>query len=141
MKLVNVLQQKVDAAAPNTGISIGRWNDKATWRIDFKDQATKEQRAAAQAAIDAFDMEAEQQILDTKEALEEIDALLKLRGIREGFRGLFEWMDYLRNIPEGLDAAGVVAYLRALPPAGQGAAKLVQVDDMAIAERKKLAPK
>lgn len=73
--------------------------------------------------------------------LVELDQLLKLRGIREGLLGLFAWMDYLRGIPEGLDAAGVTAYLRALPLPGTGAAKLKQVDDLCAETRQVLAPK
>ena len=34
--------------------SIGRADDKTTWRIDFKDEATSEQRAAAAATVAAF---------------------------------------------------------------------------------------
>jgi hypothetical protein len=54
---------KLDAALksagiPIEGISIGRWSDKATWRVDFAVEPTKEQRDAAQAVIDAFNPDA-----------------------------------------------------------------------------------
>ena len=40
---------------PIDGLSIGRWEDKATWRIDFASEATEEQREAAQSAMQAFE--------------------------------------------------------------------------------------
>lgn len=40
-------------------MSIGRRDDKRTWRIDFKDTATDAEKAAAQAALTAFDNAAE----------------------------------------------------------------------------------
>ena len=53
-----MIAQKLNAAiaavCPIYGVSIGRKDDKQTWRIDFKDEATPEQRAAAVAAVDVF---------------------------------------------------------------------------------------
>ena len=49
------LHEKVSAAAPISGVSIGKKDDKATWRIDFKPEATPEQRAAAQQVLQEFD--------------------------------------------------------------------------------------
>lgn len=53
------LQQKattaVAAVCPIHGISFGKLDDKATWRINFKDEATADQRAAAEAALKIFD--------------------------------------------------------------------------------------
>lgn len=46
-----MIAEKLDAAikavCPIHGVSIGRVDDKAIWRIDFKDEATAEQRSAA----------------------------------------------------------------------------------------------
>lgn len=50
------LDKALKAVCPILGVSIGRVNDKSTWRIDFTDEATSEQRAAAQAVVDAFDV-------------------------------------------------------------------------------------
>lgn len=55
MTLAAKLDAAIKAVCPIHGVSIGRLDDKATWRIDFKDEATPEQRAAAIAVIDAFD--------------------------------------------------------------------------------------
>jgi hypothetical protein len=46
-KTLNFLHEAIAAVAPIDGISIGRWDDKATWRIDFKAEATQEQKDAA----------------------------------------------------------------------------------------------
>ena len=45
----------VAAEVPVDWISIGRRDDKRTWEIHFAEGATEEQKAAAQAVIDAFD--------------------------------------------------------------------------------------
>lgn len=52
------LDAAVRAVCPIHGISIGRADDKATWRIDFKEEATTEQRTDAEAVKQAFDPEA-----------------------------------------------------------------------------------
>ena len=49
------LHDALEAVAPIDGVSINRWDDRSTWRIDFTDEATEEQKAAAQAALEAFD--------------------------------------------------------------------------------------
>lgn len=49
------LDAALRAVAPILGVSIGRQDDKSTWRIDFAPEATTEQRAAAQGVVDAFD--------------------------------------------------------------------------------------
>jgi hypothetical protein len=53
--LANALHAAIEAVCPIDGVSIGRQDEKATWRIDFKDDATKEQRAAAASVIRSFD--------------------------------------------------------------------------------------
>ena len=52
------LDQAIKAVCPISGVSIGRKDDKATWRIDFLAEAKQGQRTAAQAVLDAFDMNA-----------------------------------------------------------------------------------
>ena len=49
-----ILTNAVASVCPIYGVSIGRADDKTTWRIDFKDEATSEQRAAAAATVAAF---------------------------------------------------------------------------------------
>ena len=51
---------------PITGISIGRKDDRLTWRIDFAPDATDEQKSQAAQIVAAFDVaavEAEEAIL------------------------------------------------------------------------------
>jgi hypothetical protein len=48
------LDAAVRAVCPISGVSIGNPNDKTTWRIDFAAGATDQQKAAALAAVQAF---------------------------------------------------------------------------------------
>lgn len=48
---------KVSAPAV-LGLTIGDENDRTTWRLDFGPDATAEQRAAAVAAVQGFDLDA-----------------------------------------------------------------------------------
>ena len=52
------VEAAVSAVCPVVGVSIGVPVDKQTWRIDFHPEATTQQRANAQAAVDAFDVAA-----------------------------------------------------------------------------------
>jgi hypothetical protein len=47
--------QIVAAGIPIDGVSIGKPNNKLTWRIDFKPEATKEQKIQAQQILADFD--------------------------------------------------------------------------------------
>lgn len=62
-KLPKVLHDRVALKAPIEGISIGKIALRSTWRIDFKPEATTQQRADAQAVIAAFDIAPEEQKL------------------------------------------------------------------------------
>lgn len=53
---ITSLHDQIAAVAPIEGVSIGRANDKATWRVDFAKDATLSQQKAAQAVIAAFDV-------------------------------------------------------------------------------------
>jgi len=55
------LSEAIKAVCPIHGVSIGRKDDKATWRIDFKDETTAEQRAAAQSALEAMSPQSAEQ--------------------------------------------------------------------------------
>lgn len=48
------LHNAIAAVCPIDGVSIGVTDDKSTWRIDFKPEATSQQIAAAQAVIQSF---------------------------------------------------------------------------------------
>lgn len=52
------LTAEIAAVAPIQGVSIGSWNDRETWRIDFAPDATEQQKAAAQAVLVSFDPDA-----------------------------------------------------------------------------------
>jgi len=58
--LLNRLTSAVAAVAPIYGVSIGTWDDKETWVVSFKPEATEQQRTAAAGVITAFDVAAEQ---------------------------------------------------------------------------------
>lgn len=59
-----VIHEKVEAVAPIEGVSVGVRGDKLTWRVDFLRSATAAQRRDAQDVIDAFDIAAEDAILE-----------------------------------------------------------------------------
>ena len=67
------LHEAIAKVCPIHGVSIGRANDKGTWRIDFDQAATQQQKDAAQAALVAFDVAAadaaEQAIKDRRVAI------------------------------------------------------------------------
>lgn len=52
------LHSAIRAVCPIVGVSIGRVDDKATWRIDFDESATPAQRTAASGVAAAFDVQA-----------------------------------------------------------------------------------
>ena len=54
MTPIEQLDEQLKAVCQIHGVSIGRWNDRATWRINFKDEATKAERAAAQKVLQSF---------------------------------------------------------------------------------------
>ena len=58
MTIATKLDAAIKAVCPIHGVSIGRKDDKQTWRIDFKDDATEPQKTAAQAVVDAFNVAA-----------------------------------------------------------------------------------
>lgn len=52
------LDTAIRAVAPIVGVSIGRQDDKSTWRIDFAPEATQAERDAAAAVVTTFDVAA-----------------------------------------------------------------------------------
>jgi len=57
--MIRKLDEAIKAVAPVYGVSVGRKDDKATWRVDFKDEATQAEKDAAQVVIDGFDVDAD----------------------------------------------------------------------------------
>ena len=61
MKRIRVggrLHAEIEQSALIHGVTIGRWDDRETWSIQFKPEATKRQRQDAHAALSAFNVEA-----------------------------------------------------------------------------------
>ena len=50
------VHEAIAAVCPIDGVLFGDLADKATWRIDFSPEATDEQKARAQDALDAYDL-------------------------------------------------------------------------------------
>ena len=48
------LVEDVSDVAPIDGVSVGRWDDRTTWRIDFREDATEAQKNAAVAMLAAW---------------------------------------------------------------------------------------
>lgn len=51
------LQVALDAVCPNHGVSIGRWEKRETWRVDFKQHATEAQKKAAAEVVRTFKLQ------------------------------------------------------------------------------------
>lgn len=76
MNSTSTLHIALEDVAPIHGVSIQSWDDKSTWRVDFKDEATKEQRDAAQAVVDDFDPDdPKHQPEPERDLLAEVDVL------------------------------------------------------------------
>jgi len=74
------LDTAIRAVCPHIdGVSIGRVDDKTTWRIDFRAEAIAEERAAAATVVENFDASA----LDTPELspLERLAELMIEKGL------------------------------------------------------------
>jgi len=50
------LHEAISAVCPIDGVSVRRFDDKDTWRIDFGTGATDQQKSAAAAVVAAFDV-------------------------------------------------------------------------------------
>ena len=61
MSIAEKLDAAIKAVCPIHGVSIGRKDDKQTWRVDFKDEATAQQRAQASNVVINFDAVAAEQ--------------------------------------------------------------------------------
>ena len=79
------LDQAITAVCPIDGVSIGRWNDRASWEIQFRPEATDEQKAAAHAVMDTFDPDAPGNNLKAAKRLTQDDMLdlLKQAGVSQ----------------------------------------------------------
>jgi len=57
MMNIAALHDAIDAVCPIYGVSVGKFNDKATWTFQPKPEASVSQLEAAQSIIDAWPME------------------------------------------------------------------------------------
>ena len=72
------LDQQVKQACPNaTGVSIGRWQDKATWRVNGP--VTPTEQVAARAIFQAFDQAAFEASQPVRKTVEERIAIIEQR--------------------------------------------------------------
>lgn len=55
LNITQKIHSSILAVCPISGVSIGSYLDKSTWRIDFSSAATPAQKLAAQSVIDSFD--------------------------------------------------------------------------------------
>lgn len=86
--------QLTSAGIPITGISIGRNDDRATWRIDFAPEATDEQKAQAAQIVTAFDVEKVEHNAGIDAQIAALEATVTPRRMREAIRGYGKaWLD------------------------------------------------
>lgn len=55
MSKVQNLHEAVSAVCPVDGVSVGRWTDRASWRVDFAPGTTQAQKDAAARVLATFD--------------------------------------------------------------------------------------
>jgi len=75
------LDAQLKAICPCTGVSIGRWDNKTSWRVDFLPGATQAEKDAAQAVIDNFDPNADHSETDDEHYDKNITANPLLKAI------------------------------------------------------------
>jgi len=63
VSLLVELDRQIKAVCPIYGVALVDKTDKSTWRIDFKPEATAQQKLDVQAVVSAFDVTAEEKKL------------------------------------------------------------------------------
>lgn len=121
----NLHAQLTAAGIPVSGISIGRKDDKATWRIDFAPEATDEQKAQAAQIVAAFDLPKIEHNEGIDTQIRAIEAVYRMteRAQREGHYGTALLADALNVIVGQIEAA-----LRTIP--GQEGLALARLPDL-----------
>ena len=132
--------QLTAAGIPVSGISIGRKDDKATWRVDFAPEATDEQKAQAAQIVAAFDVERVEQNAGIDAQIAAIEAAnLAPRFSREAILiGILK--DHMRDF--SVDVATAIAELTTAngPRYNHGFTKLKALDDQIKALRAQRLP-
>lgn len=101
MDLISELHKRISAICPISGLSISKKDNKETWAINFKGNATQEQKTSALNIIHNFsyeDFTHNQEIVNDIEGLE---AQISNRRLREAILGLDQ--DWLRKINNQID--------------------------------------
>ena len=95
--IVNQIDAALRAASiPIHGISIGRKDDRSTWRIDFAPDATDGQRALAAQIVAEFDTVKAAHNEDIDRQIAALEAKVTPRRVREAVRGSGKaWLDAL----------------------------------------------
>lgn len=75
------LDQAIKTVCPIYGVSIGKSDDKATWSIQFKPEATQSQIDAAMAVLDSYVWDESPEKSRTETRLENIEKALQLSSI------------------------------------------------------------
>jgi hypothetical protein len=88
------LVRQVEAAAPFVSFIFDLDQPKETWSIEFKPEATPEQRAAAQAVIDGFDANAVQAAIEARLAELQSDSAVNtlIQRLREHPAQIDDWL-------------------------------------------------
>lgn len=86
--LSSVIVAAISAVAPITRFSLGKIDDKSTWRIDFKADATSQEKMAAIALIQAFNTESTISNNRIKENISKLESSQTNRRIREAILGV-----------------------------------------------------
>jgi len=132
--------QLTSAGIPVHGISIGRKDDKATWRVDFAPEATDEQKAQAAQIVAAFDVEKAEHNAGIDAQIAAIEAAnLAPRFSREAILiGILK--DHMRDF--SVDAATALAQLTTVGGAryNAGFVRLKGLDDQIKALRAQRLP-
>jgi hypothetical protein len=85
---IKLNDQLVAAGLPIHGVSIGNPDDKSTWRVDYKDEATNEHALIATQIITDFD---ENNIPDPKSEVELLrEEVAQLRSTQESMQSSME---------------------------------------------------
>lgn len=105
MYLQAEIEQQIEKVCPIDGISFGNLDDKSTWRIDFRANATDEERSAAHDVLNQFTWDTQKE-KDVKKRFD-IETYRNDRVMRllftmwkkdTGGKGFPEFIDYIDSL-------------------------------------------